>query len=152
MAFDRRTKVLENLASSSVLGFITLLIGAISLALDSRIVAEELSVLAPSGAIVAVASRVDDPSFDRIYRIQIDGVFSYASVLSFRSSSGTALVGAWFTSTGELRELRFLGSCAPRLPSTIRNLIAEFHGAETVIGRATDAARRLAKGTSEGGS
>ncbi len=152
MAFDRHLKILENLALSSVLGFIALLIAAISFVVDSRIVAEELSVLAPSSAVVVVASHADDPSFDRIYRIQTDAAFSYASVVSLRSSSSTVLVGVWFTSTGELRELRFLGSCSSQLPSTIRNLIAEFPGAETAVGRATDLVRRLANGTSEGGS
>ncbi len=152
MAFDRHTKVLENMALSAVLGVFALMTAVIYLLVDSRTVAEELSVLAPSSAVVVVAGRADDPSFDRIYRIQTNAVFSYASVLSLRSSSNTAIVGAWFTSTGEMREIHFLGSCSSRLPSNIRTLLSEFPGAEAVIGRATDLVRRLASGASEGGS
>ena len=152
MSLDKRKKTIENLAMAATLGFIALVVAVISLIGDSRAMADERLALAPSSAIVVVAGRADDPCFDRIYRIQADTGVSYATVITFRSPSGAALIGAWYTQKGELQELRLLGSCSSRLPSTIRELLANFPGAEAVVGRAAEFARRSAGVATEGRS
>lgn len=147
MALYKREKMIENLAIAAALGFLALMVAAISLAADSRVVAEERSVL-PGG--VAVAGRADDPSFDRFYRFQSAAGPAYLAVIILRSPSGAALVAATYSPKGELQELRFLGSCATRLPTNARDLISAFPGADEAIGRAGEFSRRLAAGNSEG--
>jgi hypothetical protein len=152
MAINKRVMIIENLALASALGVLALIVAVISLAVDSRAVAEERSALAPSGAAAVVVSRADNPCFDHFFKIQADSVLSYAAVITLRYSSGAALVGAWFTPKGELQKLRFLGSCASRLPSTVQDLTVEFPGAAAAFGRAADLARKLAIGETEGRS
>jgi hypothetical protein len=152
MATNKRAKIIENLIIAAALGFLALIVALLSLAVDSSAIAEEGDALAPSGATVVIASRADNPYFKRIYKIQTDAGLSYAAVITLRSSSGAALVGAWFTSKGELQKLRLLGSCASWLPSNIRELISEFPDADAAFGRATDLAHKLASGETEGKS
>jgi hypothetical protein len=152
MAINKRVMIIENLALASALGVLALIVAVISLAVDSRAVAEERAALAPSGAAAVAVNRADNPNFDRIYKIQADSALSYAAVITLRSSPGAALVGVWFTPKGEILKLRFLGSCASRLPSTIQDLTAEFPGADAAFGRAADIARKLASGETEGRS
>jgi hypothetical protein len=152
MAINKRAKIIENLALASALGVLALIVAAISLVVDSRAVVEERSTLAPIIASAVVVSRADNPYLDRMYKIQADAGLSYAAVITLRYSSGAALVGAWFTPKGELQKLRFLGSCASWIPSTIRELVAEFPGADAAFGWAMDLARKLANGETEGQS
>ena len=152
MALDKRKKTIENLAMAAALGFLVLVVAVASLFCDSRAMADERLALAPSSAIVVVAGRADDPCFDRFYRIQADTGVSYATVITLRSPSGAVLIGAWYTQKGELQELRLLGSCSSWLPPGMRELLACFPGAEVVVGRAADFARRSAGVATEGRS
>jgi hypothetical protein len=144
MAIDRRERLIENLAVASALGFLTLIVAALSLAADSRATALEREALFPEGAASVVAGRADDPCFDRFYRIAGDAGPAYATMVALRSPSGTALFGARFAPDGELRDLRFLGSCSSRIPTGPRGLEAGFPGADAALGRAAAFARGLA--------
>jgi hypothetical protein len=147
VAFDKRERVIENLAVASALGFLSLIVASIFLFVDSRAVREERRLLAPPGSSLAIAGRAGDPSFDRVYKVQGDG--SYALAMNLRSASGAAIAALRFTPKGELQELRLLGSCASRLPADAKGLLASFPGAEDALGRAAEFARALGSGGSE---
>jgi hypothetical protein len=148
MAADKRQIIVENLALASAIGFLALVVAAVSLAADSSSVAAERSSFAAGGA-AALALRVDDPSFDRLFSIQADSGLSYGSILAFRSPRGSALVRAVFTPRGELTEIRLLGSCSSRLP---KDLAGEFPGASETLARAAESVRRISRTPPEAGS
>jgi hypothetical protein len=152
MAVDRRERVIENLAVASALGFLALIIAAASLAFGARAAEDERAALAPAGASIVELGRADDPGFGRVYKIQSDNLVTYAALMSLRSPAGVALVRAQFSSKGELQELRFLGSCASRLPPAPRELVAQFPGADEAIARAAAFTRRLINRATEGQS
>jgi hypothetical protein len=151
VARDSRERVVENMAIASALGFLAHIVATISLAVDSRAMDQERSVLAVNGSI-ALAGRANDACFDRVYGIQSEAGISYATVVTFRSPAGVALIGARFTPKGEVQELRFLGSCSSRLPASASGIISEFPGAAEAIDRAADYARRIASAAPAGRS
>jgi hypothetical protein len=147
VAADRRQTIVENLALASALGFLAIIVAVVSLAADSSSAAAERSSLDSGGAAPAI--RVDDPSFDRLFSIRADSGPGYGAMLALRSPQGTALVGAVFSSSGELAEIRLLGSCSSRLP---KDLAAEFPGAAETLARAAETVRGIAKAPREAGS
>jgi hypothetical protein len=152
VALDRREIIIENLAVASVLGFLTLIIAVLSFVVDAHGAVEERQALAPAGAAIVLVGNAGDPSFDRVYQIQAGADRSFSTVITLRSSGGAALVAARFASSGDLQELRFLGSCASRLPADPWDLVAEYPGADAILGRAADFARQLANEGREGRS
>jgi hypothetical protein len=150
-----RKKIAENLAVALALGFLTLIVAALSLLADARESAAEKEAFAPAPAATTALSRIDDPSFDRVYQIHDASGISYGTVLALRSPDDSALVGAIFSPQGELRDLRILGSCASRLPADAKEALGDFVGADEALNRAADAVRQAAggaNGTSEAGS
>jgi hypothetical protein len=143
MAAGKREKMMENLAMASVLGFLAFVVGAASLAAESNSESADRAVLARAGASIGLASRSDDPSFDRVFRIQDDSTVSFGAVLTFRSPKGSALVGARFSKKGELLGLSFIGSCSSRLPPRPQDIVGEFPGADESLARAANAVRGL---------
>lgn len=129
--------MIENLAVASALGFLALVVAAISLAVDSREVADEVRVLVSAGAEGNLEGRCDDPSFCRMYRIQSEAGYIYATILTLRSTQGAFLVGATFSSKGELQGLRYIGSCASRQASDPRELVDAIPGASDALSRAS---------------
>jgi hypothetical protein len=152
VAIKVRERIVENLAVGLALGFLTLIVVALSLFADSRSVAAEIQALTPDTTSTIALGRIDDPSFDRIYEIRGASGLSYGVVLSFRSPDDSAIVGAIFSPRGELRGLRFLGACASRLPEDVKDALVNFVGADEALNRAADAVRnaaRAANGASE---
>lgn len=152
MAQDKRERIMENLAVAAVLGLLALIVGAFSVAADSSSVASERSAFDGDGSAVALAGRADDPAFDRVFRIRSASGLSFGAVLTLRSPQGSALVGASFSSDGELLELRLLGSCVSRLPEKPQDMIGEFPGAGEALARAADKVRAISKASPEAGS
>jgi hypothetical protein len=146
MAGKMREMIVENLAVASALGFLALIVAALALVDDSRSVAAESGALAAPSATAIVASRVDDPAFDRIYEIKDASGLAFGTVLALRSQGGSALFGAVFTPQGKLRELRLLGSCASRLPSDAKEALGAFAGSEAALARAAEAVVSAAGG------
>ena len=155
MAFDKRDRIMENLAVAAALGFLTLIVAALALVADSSAVAYERSALAPPAGSVTVlaSSRVDDPAFTRMYRLQDGNDSYYGAVVSIRSAMyGTALIAASFSSKGEVKDLRLLGASADRLPAALSDIFAAFDGAGEALIRARSSARALALAATEGQS
>lgn len=152
MAASKREKIIENLVMASVLGFLAFVVGAASLVADSNSESTDRSALARAGTSIGLASRSDDPSFDRVFRIQTDSTISFGAVLSFRSPEGSALVGARFSEKGELLGLSFLGSCSSRLPPRPQELVDMFPGADEALARAADQVRGLSSVDAESDS
>ena len=144
MAIDKREKIIENLAVASALGFLALIVAALSLVLDSRVSAQERVALVPEGTPTVLVGRADDPCFNRFYAVNDNSSLSFATVLTLRAPSGAALFGARFSPKGALQDLRFLGSCASRVPTDSRGLGTEFPEADSAISRAAAFARVLA--------
>jgi len=154
MADTIREKIVENLAVGSAVGFLVLVVAALALVSSSRSSIEEGEALAPSSSAIAPNS-VDDPAFDRVYKMINAGVVTYGAVLTIRSPEASALVGAIFSPNGELRELRYLGACASRLPAEAKDAIAGFVDADDALERAAEAVRAVSRdvnGSSEAGS
>jgi hypothetical protein len=151
MAVNVGEKIVENLAVGLALGFLTLIVAALSLVADARSIAAERGALAPAPASTIIATRVVDPSFDRIYEIHDASGLQYGVVLALRSPDDSALLGAIFSPRGELRDLRYLGACSSRLPSNAKEALGGFAGANEALNRAADAVRRE-NGASEAGS
>jgi hypothetical protein len=155
VAETMRERIVENLAVASAIGFLALIVAALSLFAASRASAAEREALAPSPASAISLSGVDDPAFDRIYAIRNDGALTFGAVLSLRSPDSSALVGAIFSPQGELRELRYLGACASRLPADLKAALGGFVGADESLNRAAEAVRTASRGAnaaSEAGS
>jgi hypothetical protein len=153
MGIDKRERIIENLAVASALGFLVLVMAALSLASDARAGALERAALSPADATRAsLAGRADDPNFRRFYSLRGDTGISFATVISLRSPSGSALVGVRFSAKGELQELRFLGSCAARSPTEASGIADAYPGAEAAIARASAFARELAASAAGRGS
>ena len=152
MAQTRRERAIENLALASALGFLALVLAAISLGSDSRAAAKEREALSPTGAALEVVGRAQDPSFDRVYLVRADSNASYATVLTLRSPSCAVLVGASFSPKGELRELRYLGGPASRLPANAKDALRYFPGASEALDRAAVYVRSLSGSAEEGKS
>lgn len=151
MAANKREKMMENLAVASVLGFLAFVVGAASLFTDSNSEANERAAFARDSVSISLATHSDDPSFDRIYRIQ-GATVSFGAVLNFRSPEGSALVGARFSKTGELLGLNLLGSCNSRLPAGPQDLVDMFPGADQSLARAANAVRGLSAADMESDS
>jgi hypothetical protein len=142
-----RERIVENLAVGSAIGFLALIVAALSLVAAARSSAAERAAIAPEPASAIALSGVDDPSFDRIYEISNAGAHTYGAVLSLRSPGGSALIAAIFSPRGELRELRYLGACASRLPEDANEALGGFGGAAEALSRAAEAVRSAARGT-----
>jgi hypothetical protein len=147
MAATMREKIVENLAVGAAIGFLALIVAALSLVAASRSSAAEREAIAPAPASSLALGSVDDPSFDRIYEIRSAGGLAYGAVLSLRSPDDSALVAAIFSPRGELRELRYLGACASRLPADANEALGGFVGATEAVNRAAEAVRSAARGT-----
>ena len=141
MAETFRERLVENLAVGSAIGALAVIVAGLSLFAASRSSAAEREALAPAPLVAVAVAKVDDPAFDRIYEIRNADAVSYGAVLALRSPDDSALVGAVFSPRGELRELRYLGSCASRLPDDPRDALAGFVGAEAALSRAAEAVR-----------
>jgi hypothetical protein len=153
VALKARERIVENLAVAAALGLLALLAAAMSLIADSRSAAAERAAFAPYTA--ALASRVDDPAFERVFSIASGAGSAFGIVLSLRSPDASALFGAVFTPRGELREIRILGGCSSRLPDDAKGALGLFAGAEDALARAAEAVRSAARGADaspEGGS
>jgi hypothetical protein len=148
MAEKLRDRVLENLATGSALGFLTLIIAVLSLVELSRSVVVEKDSFAEGSASVVMKSRVDDPDFDRVYEIREASRLTYGVVFAGRSRDASALFGATFSPKGELRDLKLIGSCSSRLPGDAKEALASFVGAEEALDRAAKAAIAAAEGDS----
>jgi hypothetical protein len=148
MATKLRDMIVESLAIGSALGFLTLILVALSLLSDSRTIDMERNALAPPPASASVALSVDDPSFDRIFAINDASGPSYGVVFSFRSPDDSALERATFSQRGELQDIQYLGACASRLPSNAKESLDGFVGANEALHRAADAVRSAAHGSS----
>jgi hypothetical protein len=146
-------KIVENLAVGTALGFLTLIVAALSLVADARSIASERDALSLAPLSATIAVRVDDPSFDRIYEMHDASGLSYGAVLALRSPDDSALVQAKFSPSGELRDLRYLGACSSRLPSDVHEAVSGFTGADEALNRAADAVRAIVRGANgEAGS
>jgi hypothetical protein len=142
-----REKIVENLAVGTAIGFLALIVAALSLVAASRSSAAEREAIAPASASAVALAGLDDPSFDRIYEIRNAGALTYGAVLSLRSPDDSALIAAIFSPRGELRELRYLGACASRLPAEANEALDGFVGAAEALSRAAEAVRSAARGS-----
>lgn len=155
MATKMREKIVESLAVGLALGFLTLILVALSLLADSNSITAECRALASAPASAAIASSVDDPSFDRVYAIHDASGLSYGIIFSFRSPDDSALVRAIYSPRGELQDISYLGACAGRLPEDAKDALGSFVGANEAMNRAVEAVRSAARnsaGASEAGS
>jgi hypothetical protein len=143
---------MESLAVASLLGFLALIVGTVSLAADSRSQAMGRAAFAQDGATIEVASRADDPAFDSVFRIRMDSTITYGLVLTFRSPRESAIVAAAFSSRGALLELRLLGSTGPRPAPNSQILLNSFPGASEALARASDTVRGASAAFMEGKS
>ena len=97
---------------------------------------------------MAVSERADDPAFNCVFSVQKDSGLSYGIVLSLRSPERSALVGASFSTDGDLLGLRLLGSSASRLAPMAQDLVGQFPGADETLARASETVREIAKTSS----
>jgi hypothetical protein len=141
-------KIKENLAVGAALGVLTLLISLLSIFTDSGSSSFERDAFAGAAPNVAVASRVDDPDFKYVYLVRGSAGTSYGVVFSERSRDATALFSALFSTQGELRELKLLGSCASRLPEDARAALDSIAGLGDTLDRAAKAAMAAAEADS----
>jgi hypothetical protein len=142
VAFDKRDRMLENIAVASALGFLALLVAGISLTTDFHAQEVEISALSSNpSAVTIVANHVGDPAFDRVYKITEASGFSYGAVLSLRSTDCSALVAARFSRQGELKSLRLITSPSARLPTETGDLVSRFSDTEATLGRVAEAIR-----------
>lgn len=148
MTVSKREKAMENLAVASVLGFLAFIVGTIAFVADSSSVAMQRDAFSETGATVAVSERADDPAFNCVFSVQKDSGLSYGIVLSLRSPERSALVGASFSTDGDLLGLRLLGSSASRLAPMAQDLVGQFPGADETLARASETVREIAKTSS----
>jgi hypothetical protein len=147
MIADRRKTLVENLAVAAAVGVLVLLVAALSLVAHAGTTAQEgFSLVAScSGSSPQLALEVDDPAFERIFSLRKDSGNLYGTVVSLRGSGASALVGAFYSSQGELRELHILDSFGDRLSGDERELASRFPDTERVLSRAAESIRGAAR-------
>jgi hypothetical protein len=143
-----RDKIKENLAVGAALGVLTLMVALLSVVADSSSTSFEKAAFTAAAENVAVASRVDDPDFRYVYLVRGTAENTYGVVFSERSRDASALFSALFSTQGELRELKLLGSCASRLPEDARAALDSIAGLGDTLDRAAKAARAAAEADS----
>jgi hypothetical protein len=153
MAQGRREALVENLALASVVGFIVVVVAAVSLLSDSRSSAEEGAALAAafSASGAELKTRVEDPCLERIFELRSGGALSYGTIIALRSPDSSILIGARFSSKGELRGLARMDRALDSGDEELRDGIDRIPGAEEALERAASAVRQAA-GTAEAGS
>jgi hypothetical protein len=147
MTQGRREALVENLAVASVVGFLVVVVAAVSILSDSRSSAEEGAALAAafSASGAELALRVEDPCLERIYALRSSGALSYGTIIALRSPDSSILVGVRFSSKGELRGLARMDKGSGSGDEDLRQGIDRIPGAEEALERAASAVRQAAK-------
>jgi len=144
---DKRETLVENLAVAAAVGVLVLLVAVLSLVAHAGTKAQEGSSLAAacSGSSPQLALEVDDPAFERIFSLRKDSGSLYGTVVSLRGNGASALVCAFYSPQGELRELHTLDSFGDRLSDDERELTSRFFDTERVLARAAESIRDAAR-------
>jgi hypothetical protein len=139
MAVTLRDRIKESLAIGAAIGVLTMVVALLSIMVDSASEVFERTTLAePSGSVVAT-KKVDDPYFRRVYALKNDSGPSFGLVFSARSRDASAIFGAVYSPKGELRSLKIIGTCTPRLPGDARAALDYIEGSERILDRASKA-------------
>jgi hypothetical protein len=147
MMANRRENLVENLAVAASVGVLVLLVAALSLVARAGTTVQEGSSLAVScsGSSPQLVLEVDDPAFERIFSLRKDSDNLYGTVVSLRGNGASALVGAFYSPQGELRELHILDSFGDRLSGDERELASRFPDTERVLAHAAESIRGAAR-------
>ena len=138
-----RNTIQENIVVGALVGALVLILSLFSLFVDARMAETEKIALTKSSASIVAERRGGSPDFPRIYAIQDTSDKSYGVVFSARSSMASGIFAAVYSPTGELKELRLIGTCSSRLPEDSRAALDSIVGSEEMLERARDAAAAM---------
>ncbi len=121
MAETPRERAVENLAVSSLVGFIAVLLTAASLFTESFSISNERALVASSVGPILDSSEtwINDPAFSRVYAVK-NGAARFAVVLCVPGQVDAFRAVALFKGDGSLVELR--GGGGP-IPSWLGDLV-----------------------------